>query len=424
MYPLASPPKVLHTVPMQSVLRPPGGEKTWSAIALLLSGAVSLVLAISGESANYDLSLFSGIWFLLAGMGVWRNRLWGYWLGLLATGAVAVKIGLLLLSAPFQWQRLLFLGCFSWFTIALFMERPHRKRKDAPLISLVLLLRDSRFMDVHTLAEQVSKAWGIPVETAKERDVTEDENVADKTYVVGTTPIFMIGHQGGFYLVNNFNQPYFDEPDKAAEECSELRLQKIIREHAAWLSVDLLRAGRLPDRSTAYRQIARLVAELAGEDCLAVYCPENGHLNLFDNSLIDELRSEDPLDVFQRLTQLPVIQISGEDPELKAAVEEARRRWPEFVNALSRREPGQNFGVKAPITREGLTEYIWISVDKLEGDTIQGRIDNDPVNLGDLKSGDAISVSVDEVNDWVFSNGEVINGMFTTKVLLKRQGKH
>jgi len=408
---------------MQPLLRPPGGEKTWSAVALLLGGAVSLLLVAMGNAPAPALTLISGLWFLFSGYGVWRNRLWGYWFGLLATAFVAGRLGVLLITDPFEWPRLIYCLCFTWFTVALFMERPRRNQDDRPLISLVLLLRDSRSMDVHTLAQRLSIAWGVPVETAKDKDVSQDENVADKTYVVGGSPIFMIGHQGSFYLVNNFDRPYFEEPDKAAEDCPDLRLKKVIREHRAWLSVDLLRVGQLPDRTQAYRQISHLVAELAGDDCLAVFSPESGHLNIFDASLIDELRSENPLEIFQKITQLPVVGIDGEDPEMLAAVAEARRRWPEFVTAFTKRQPGQNFAVKAPITRHGHTEFIWISVERLDAEQIHGCLDNDPVDLGQLKSGDHVSVPVKDLNDWVFNQGDQVTGLFTTKILLKKQGK-
>ncbi len=389
----------------------------------MLGGLASIVLVLLDKAPSPVMTWLTGIWLLFSGYGVWRNRLWGYWFGLLATAYISIRLGVLLAKGPFDALQLVFCLSFVWFTVALFMERPRRKKDDRPLISLVLLLGESRKMDVDSLAQRTSIAWGVPVETAKDKDVSQDENVAQKTYVVGTTPLFMIGHQGSFYLVNNFDRPYFDEPDKAAEDCPDLRLKKVIREHRAWLSADLLRVGQLPDRSTAYRQISHLAAELAGDDCLAVYCPETGHLNLFDNSLIDELRSENPLEVFQKITQLPVIEVSGEDPEMIAAVAEARRRWPEFVAAFNQRQPDQNFAIKAPVTRNLHTEFIWISVDRLEGEQIHGRLDNDPVNLGTMKSGDAVSVPVKELNDWVFSHGEKVTGLFTSKILLKKQGK-
>ncbi len=408
---------------MQSLFRPPGGEKTWSAVALLLGGLVSIIMVALGDVRSPIASFIFGLWLLLSGVGVWRNRSWGYWFGLLATAFVSIFLIVLLVREPFDWSRLIFCLCFAWFTVALFMERPRRAKDDRPLISLVLLLRESRNMDAHSLSQRLGIAWGVPVETAKEKDVSKEANVANKTYVVGDSPIFMIGHAGGFYLVNNFDRPYFEEPDKAAEDCPDQRLKKVIREHRAWLSVDLLRVGKLPDRTTAYRQISHLVAELAGDDCLAVFCPESGHLNMFDLSLVDELRSENPLEVFQKITQLPVIEVADEDPEMIAAVAEARRRWPEFVTAFAGRQPEQSFAIKAPITRRGNTEFIWISVDRLEKDQIHGRLDNDPVNLGTLKSGDTVTIPLKELNDWVFNQGEEVTGLFTTKILLKKQGK-
>lgn len=73
---------------MQPLLKPPGGDKTWSALALLASGIVSLAMVALGRSPSPVAAGLSGVWFLLAGYGVWRNRLWGYWLGILATAFV------------------------------------------------------------------------------------------------------------------------------------------------------------------------------------------------------------------------------------------------------------------------------------------------------------------------------------------------
>ena len=405
---------------MQPLLKPPGGDKTWSALALLASGIVSLTMVALGRSPSPAAAGLSGAWFLLAGYGVWRNRLWGYWLGILATAFVCLKLAFALISDPFLWSRLIFCLSFGWFTVALYMERP-RARSDRPMISLVLLLGSPRSMTAYSLAQQVSTAWGVPVNTVRQGEDKSSATEDKSTYVLGETPLFMIGHQEELYLVNNFERPYFDDPAKAAEACPELRLQKILKEHQAWLSVDLLQVGEKPDRAHAYKQIARLIAELAGDDCLAVYCPENGHLNSFDPSLIAGLKGENPLEVFQQITQLPVIQIADDDPELEAAVAEARRRWPEFVAAFNTRQPDHHFAVKAPVTRKDNTEFIWLTVDRLDDTTIHGRLDNDPVNLGQLKHGDSVSVPVSDLNDWVYARGEDINGMFTSKILLKKQ---
>jgi uncharacterized protein YegJ (DUF2314 family) len=101
---------------------------------------------------------------------------------------------------------------------------------------------------------------------------------------------------------------------------------------------------------------------------------------------------------------------------MKAAVAEARQRWPEFVAAFQSRA-GEYFSVKAPIRSAGNTEFIWIHVDALDGDTVRGRLGNDPVDLGHLKEGDAVSVPLGEVNDWAFLQAGQPIGMFTVSVL-------
>ena len=101
---------------------------------------------------------------------------------------------------------------------------------------------------------------------------------------------------------------------------------------------------------------------------------------------------------------------------MKAAVAEARTTWPQFVEAFKKRD-GENFGIKAPITANGRTEFIWVEVTGLEPEYIHGTLGNDPVDLGDLKYGSQVEVPLEDLNDWGYiRNGEPV-GMFTVKVL-------
>jgi uncharacterized protein YegJ (DUF2314 family) len=102
---------------------------------------------------------------------------------------------------------------------------------------------------------------------------------------------------------------------------------------------------------------------------------------------------------------------------MKAAVEEAQRRWPEFVAAFARRAPEQTFGVKVPITDGKTTEFIWVSVTSLEDDRICGKIDNDPVDLTNVKHGSRVRVKQRKLNDWAYMVGDEMIGGFTVKVL-------
>jgi len=97
-------------------------------------------------------------------------------------------------------------------------------------------------------------------------------------------------------------------------------------------------------------------------------------------------------------------------------VAEARRRWPEFVEAF-RAKAGENFGVKAPLTVDDDREFIWIEVVGLEPDYVHGTLGNEPVALGWLKMGDRVEVPVKDVTDWAYLRDGQPVGMFSVKVL-------
>jgi uncharacterized protein YegJ (DUF2314 family) len=64
-----------------------------------------------------------------------------------------------------------------------------------------------------------------------------------------------------------------------------------------------------------------------------------------------------------------------------------------------------------------MTEYMWVSVSALENGMIYGRLDNEPVELKRLRSGDRVRVPVAELNDWLYTRGDLLAGGFTIDVL-------
>ncbi len=150
-----------------------------------------------------------------------------------------------------------------------------------------------------------------------------------------------------------------------------------------------------------------------------LFQPEDSRLIQWDADLESRLRKGENLDDLFTSPHVPVVRISDDDPRMKAAVEEAKRRWPEFVAAFKARQPGGNYAVKAAITRGDNTEFIWLEVIGLEPEYIHGKLANDPVDLGGLKLGDQVEAPLSDLNDWAYSHkegGEPI-GLFTVKVV-------
>lgn len=274
------------------------------------------------------------------------------------------------------------------------------------IISLVLLLRKPRSLDESTVERLVTAAWG--------RD-------ARKVSVVPTPSRGKLSAFGLTGRKRDFLVIYASKPYANPEDVVELRLRTALAEHRGWISVDLRGPAGGEERRWAYRQVARLAAEFLDENCLALYCPETNQINVYDDRLRDGLRSEDPLTIFAQWTKVPVIHVKDDDPEMRAAAAEARRRWPEFLAAFAKRQPEQYFAVKVPVSDGEHTEVMWMSLTNAEGDVIVGRLDNDPMNIKGLKRGDEVRAQVSELNDWlVGADQKIITGGFTIKLLEQR----
>lgn len=124
---------------------------------------------------------------------------------------------------------------------------------------------------------------------------------------------------------------------------------------------------------------------------------------------------------------VPVPDVSGtavitveQDPRLKAAESEARRRFPEFATAFQI-GAGSDFAVKAQLVANGGREHIWIKVKSLTGNTITGDLGNNPINAGELKLGSRVQVDLNQVEDWIFNRDGQREGSFTKPVLLQME---
>jgi uncharacterized protein YegJ (DUF2314 family) len=348
-----------------------------------------------------------------AGVGLWFNQQWARFLtigmcvfaigwgvyALLTKGVSLLHVCFPIFAAWSGWQ------IWKDFSPARIAEEAGEQKS---LVSLVLLLKAPRYLEESVLQQIVSSAWG--------EDYSGKDEDAGR-FVVGNSPMFLVHSGDVMYLVNNFDRPYFDKMEEVVKAVEDKRLATAIEQHKGWLSVDLL--GLDHDQSEiekAYPKIARLVAELSGPDCLVVYQPETQRINVWDEEMEQKLRSDRAIEEFAVPNNVPVWEVSDDDPRMKAAEEEAKRTWPEFVEAF-RKKDGETFSVKVPITVGEHTEFIWVNVTGLEPDYIHGTLGNDPVSLEGMKLGDVVEVPVKDLNDWgIMRRGELV-GCFTTKVL-------
>jgi len=312
-------------------------------------------------------------------------------------------------SGAFLWQQL-----GSTLALAggfLLLWRATSPQKPAePLKSLVLLLRAPRDLTVGQLRQAVATSLGVLCEGT-------DKKAAN--FITDTPPAFLIRVEGYTLLVNNCDSLYIDRSQNTPENIPNIRLQQVIRDHRAWLSVDLLEAPTNSSFDLIYQRLGRLIATLTSDDCVGIYCPETNQLNVWHPTLIAHLQGSKPLQAVTELADVPAVRVTANDTQLQEASNAATSMWSIFVNAFEQRHPGQTFAVKAPFTDGHETEYMWLLVTEIGENTVIGSLDNDPVYLRNVGAGDTVTVSLDQVNDWLYTDGEEMVGGFTAEALTK-----
>jgi len=117
-----------------------------------------------------------------------------------------------------------------------------------------------------------------------------------------------------------------------------------------------------------------------------------------------------------------VIAVQAEDPEMNAAIEQARKSLPAFwarFDAPGSESSGFTLKVKLPTAHQSF-EHIWVADLDRNGDTISGRIADEPQDIPGRKLGDTISFSSSQVSDWGYVSNGLLWGYFTTRVLVTR----
>lgn len=293
------------------------------------------------------------------------------------------------------------------------------------LISLVYFLSEPREAEEEAIRRCVSGALGMTFDVSdpdSEYFVMQFNPPDAKRPEDNAVLHFMIRIPQGVFAVLVSDSPYIENPqDFAKDSIRDKRLRSAVESHQAWLSVDLMDSTEDPtDAEVAYQIIGKILSYLAGPDCLAIYCPELQRCNEFDLSLIDILGGDRPLDLFDEPTFEPIIEISDDNPKMAAAVAEARKRWPEFVRAFGtcEEEDLDRYIVKAEFREGKNCEYMWVQVEEINNNEIEGILMNDPHELLDVHRGARVQLSLDRLNDWIFPqpDGSHVGG-FTLDVL-------
>jgi uncharacterized protein YegJ (DUF2314 family) len=115
------------------------------------------------------------------------------------------------------------------------------------------------------------------------------------------------------------------------------------------------------------------------------------------------------------------IQTEALDPEMDAAISEARESLPSFLRAF--RLHGRNqtgFAVKKAYRRDQFIEHIWITELRVSAQAFHGTAGNDAVDTVGVSFGDPATVGFSEITDWMYvEDGRLVGGR-TIRVVFSR----
>ncbi len=405
----------------------------WNVLAALLG--IWAITFYKRASASDNVMLWGLVALcVITGVGLFLRQQWARWLAICMVALMAMSKVATMFNLGFTVRQSLaaigigVLGYLLWKEPdnSLF-GYPVNDSKDAvedaegsdePLISLVHLRQQPRYLEAPMLANALSEAWGLNIFGGEGESPEDGDGV-----VAGNNPYFMvIVRKPLFYIfsVHNHDRNYFEEPEKVAEGVPNRRFAEVIREHSAWLSVDLVRMGDSSvGQDEAYQMIGKAVSVLADDDVMAILCPQQNYFNLWDAELEKLLCGDSPLDALREEVKAPVYGVPDGDA-IETAIATARERWPEFVAAFQGREPGdERYLVKARFAGEdGEVEHMWLQVLGLEPEYVHGHLLNEPMHTPRLKKGSQVEVAITDVSDWICPDAEgKMLGNFTHQIV-------
>ena len=117
----------------------------------------------------------------------------------------------------------------------------------------------------------------------------------------------------------------------------------------------------------------------------------------------------------------PITLVAPDDPEMAAAVTKSQETISEFIAALENPPANANaFAVKKEFVEGDESEFMWLTGVAFANGTFTGTLDNDPNMVTNAKIGEQYSVTVDEVQDWLYFEDGELKGGYSVKLLQQR----
>jgi uncharacterized protein YegJ (DUF2314 family) len=220
------------------------------------------------------------------------------------------------------------------------------------------------------------------------------------------------------FRVWSMPKPYLppDVLKRVVASVKELRVKQALSSHVAFISVHAAEETPPQIRASTHLAIGKVAAALVDDSTLAMWDASANVIVAPSEQNLQDLAAGDWKSAFRLVGYDSIRQVRPSD--INAEVEEARRRFPEFVEAFMRASGDDMFAVKCAFPHQKGVEHMWINVTVMEGERITGMLDSDPLDVPGLKAGAVVTKTLDELSDWlVIAGGQQLGGFTLKKVL-------
>lgn len=137
-----------------------------------------------------------------------------------------------------------------------------------------------------------------------------------------------------------------------------------------------------------------------------------GFASLLCLTLVAQEAAKATSGVIKRSGEPDCFEVTDNNKEMAQAVQKARKTLPKFLVALrSPKSTQSRFAVKKPFIEGEKVEHIWVNNLSFDDRVFHGKVDNEPVDLKNVHLGDEVTVSPEDISDWMFvQDGKLVGG--------------
>ncbi len=203
---------------------------------------------------------------------------------------------------------------------------------------------------------------------------------------------------------------HLDESHPAMTDPSVMALV----DHRGWISIDFV-TGKKPD--DPYSILGQIAAEFIDDYTTLVFVPSLMLVAPPSADLSEAMRSGQWFEQLEILKTAIMEERPAGDPKLTAAARQARDTFPEFVEAFEN-NAGTEFSAKFSFTDGDRIEHMWVAIDGINGQSILGTLGNSPGVVTNIREGDMVTRTLDELEDWLYMNEGQMVGGFSVRAIL------